>query len=326
MNTDEKERQALVQALVAELSAAEPLHLDYELIEAYVDGRCDAIDQEIVSSHAAMCPMCGREVRDLQMFAAQYRRRRQRRNWLPLAAAAIAAGLLIAIFPLLRPSATVLSLHDGSREVRLLRDGQLAGLRGLTADDERRIVNALRSGMVAMPAAATQLAKSGEALRSTFPGTASFEPLAPIGCIIVSDRPTFEWTAVPGARYRVEVFSDHFRPVADSGLLDGTRWTVPQPLPRGATYVWQVTAVRDAHETTSPAPPAPEARFAVLDEANAKAIARLEQTEPRSHLALGVAYAEAGVTAEAEREFQELASENQGSADAQRLLQSLHSH
>jgi len=323
MNADEKERQALIQALVAELSAAEPLHLDYDLIEAYVDGRCDAIDQEIVSSHAAMCPMCGREVRDLQVFAAQHRRRR---NWLPLAAAAIAAGLIIAIIPLIRPSATVLSLHDGNREVRLLCDGQLAGITGLTSDEQRRITNALRAGMVVIPPAAAQLAKTGEALRSTFPGTSSFEPLAPIGCIIVSDRPTFEWTAVPAARYRVEVFSDHFRPVADSGMLDTTRWTLPQPLPRGATYVWQVTAFSNSGETTSPAPPAPEARFAILDEANAEAIARLEQTQPRSHLALGVAYAEAGVTAEAEREFQELASENEGSADAQRLLQSLRSH
>jgi len=324
MTTDEKARQALVQALVAELSAAQPLHLDYEMIEAYVDGRCDAIDREIVISHASMCPMCGREVRDLETFAAQHRRRR--RNWLPLAAAAIAACLIIAIIPLLRPSTTVVSLHDGSRDVRLLRDGQLAGISGLTIDDERRITNALRSGMLAVPPAATQLAKSGEALRSTFGAASSFEPLAPIGCIIVSDRPTFEWTSVPAARYRVEVFSDHFRPVADSGMLDTTRWTLPRPLPRGATYVWQVTAFRSSGETTSPAPPAPEARFAVLDEPNARTIARLEQAQPRSHLALGVAYAEAGVTAEAERELQELASENQGSADAQRLLQSLRSH
>jgi len=323
MNTDEKERQALIQALVAELSAAEPLHLSYDLMEAYVDGRCDVIDQEIVTSHAEMCPMCGREVRDLQTFAAQYRRRR---NWLPLAAAAIAAGLIIAIVALLRPSATVVLLHDGNREVRLTRDGQLAGITGLTVDDERRVANVLRGGALAIPAAATQLAKSGEALRSTFTGTSSFEPLAPIGCIIVSDRPTFEWTAVPGARYRVEVFSDHFRPVADSGVLDETRWTAPRQFTRGSVYVWQVTAIRSSGETTSPAPPAPEARFAVLDETNAKSIARLELTQPRSHLALGVAYAEAGVTAEAEREFQELASENQGSADVRRLLQSLRSH
>lgn len=323
MNTDEKERQALIQALVAELSAAEPLHLDYDLIEAYVDGRCDLIDQEIVSSHASMCAMCGREVRDLQTFATQYRRRR---SWLPLSVAAIAAGLIIAIVALLRPSATVVSLRDGSREVRLTRDGQLSGITGLTVGDERRVANALRGGTLAIPAAATQLAKTGEALRSTFAGASSFEPLAPIGCIIVSDRPTFEWTAVPGARYRVEVFSDHFRPVADSGLLDATRWTAPRPLTRGGTYVWQVTAFGKSGETTSPAPPAPEARFAVLDETNAKSIARLEQSQPRSHLALGVAYAEAGVTAEAEREFQELASENRDSADARRLLQSLRSH
>lgn len=323
MKTDEKERQALIQALVAELSAAEPLHLDYDLIEAYVDGRCDIIDQEIVASHTAMCTMCSREVRDLQTFAAQYRRRR---NWLPLSVAAIAAGLVIALVALLRPSATVVTLQDGSREVRLLRNGQLSGMRGLSDDDQRRVTNALRAGTLSVPAAATQLARSGELLRSTFTGTASFEPLAPIGCIIVSDRPTFEWTAVPGARYRVEVFSDHFRPVADSGLLDATRWTAPRSLQRGATYVWQVTAIRNGSETTSPAPPAPEARFAILDETNAQSIARLEQIEPRSHLALGVAYAEAGVTAEAEREFQELASENRGSADARRLLQSLRSH
>jgi hypothetical protein len=322
MKTDEKERQALIQALVAELSAAEPLHLDYDLIEAYVDGRCDIIDQEIVTSHASLCTMCGREVRDLQTFAAQYRRRR---NWLPLAVAAIAAGLVVAIVALLRPSATVVTLHDGSREVRLLRDGQLSGVRGLTDEDQRRVTNALRGGTLQIPAAATQLARSGELLRSTFTGTASFEPLAPIGCIILSDRPTFEWTAVPGARYRVEVFSDHFRPVADSGVLDATSWTMPQSLPRGATYVWQVTAIQKSGETTSPAPPAPEARFAILDETNAKSIARLEQIQPRSHLVLGVAYAEAGVTAEAEREFQELASENRGSADARRLLQSLRS-
>ena len=323
MKTDEKERHALIQALVAELSAAEPLHLDYDLIEAYVDGRCDIIDQEIVTSHASMCTMCGREVRDLQTFAAQHRRRR---NWLPLAIAAIAAGLVIAIVGLLRPSATVVTLHDGSREVRLLRDGQLSGMRGLTDEDQRRVTSALRGGTLQIPVAATQLARSGELLRSTFTGTASFEPLEPIGCIILSDRPTFEWTAVPGARYRVEVFSDHFRPVADSGVLDATRWTMPQPLQRGATYVWQVTAIGNGKQTTSPAPPAPEARFAILDETNASSIARLEQIQPRSHLALGVAYAEAGVTAEAERAFQELASENRGSADARRLLQSLRSH
>jgi hypothetical protein len=324
MSIDEKERQALIQALVAELSAAEPLHLDYEMIAAYVDHRSDAIDREIVSSHAAMCAMCGRELRDLETFAAQHRR--PRRNWLPFAAAAIAAGLIIAIIPLLRPSATVLSLQDGGREVRLTTDGQLAGINGLTSDDERRITNALRAGSLTVPPAAAQLAKSGEALRSTYASTSSFEPLAPIGCIIVSDRPTFEWTSVPGARYRAEVFSDHFRPVVASGVLGTTRWTVPQPLPRGATYVWQVTAIGSKGETTSPAPPAPEARFAVLDDGNAKAIARLEQTQPRSHLALGVAYAEAGVTAEAERELEELAGENQGSADARRLLQSLRSH
>jgi len=73
--------------------------------------------------------------------------------------------------------------------------------------------------------------------------------------------------------------------------------------------------------------PAPEALIIAFGKSSrSKGVSGVEQTQPRSHLALGVAYAEAGVTAEAEREFQELASENEGSADAQRLLQSLRSH
>jgi hypothetical protein len=323
MKADEQDRQALLRALVAELSHAEPAHLDYDILESYVDGRADAIDREIVESHASFCVSCGRELRDLETFASQIRR--HRRLWMPIGVAAAIAAFMIGLFTYFQHSTTgVVALHDGGREVRLLSDGHLAGLSGLTAGDELRIGRAMRAGTLAVPADASQLARAGEALRSVERTSSPIEPLAPIGCIIVSDKPTFEWTSIPGARYRVEVFSDHFRPVADSGLIDATHWTVPQSLPRGATYAWQVTAVTDAGlETTAPAPPAPEARFAVVDETDAQTIQRLSQTG--SHLALGVAYAEAGATADAKRELEALAAENRGSDIAVRLLQSLHS-
>jgi hypothetical protein len=323
MKADEQDREALVRALVAELAAAEPAHLDYDILESYVDGRADAIDREIVESHTAFCSLCGRELRDLETFAAQLRKCRMK--WLPMAAAAVIAFCMIGFFTYLQRSATgVLALRDGGREVRLLSDGRLAGLTGLTPADELRIGNAIRTGTLAVRADASQLARSGEALRSAVHNASPIEPLAPIGCIIVSDRPTFEWTAIPGAHYRVEVFSDHFKPVADSGLVDTNRWTPAEPLPRGATYAWQVTAFTDGGtETTSPAPPAPEARFAVVDETNAQTIERLSQTH--SHLAMGIAYAEAGATAEARRELEALAAENQNSDAAARLLQSLRS-
>src|SRR5258707_6138777 len=43
-------------------------HLAYELFEAYVDHTIDKADREIVDSHVELCPMCGRDLRDLQEF------------------------------------------------------------------------------------------------------------------------------------------------------------------------------------------------------------------------------------------------------------------
>jgi hypothetical protein len=316
------EKEALVRELVAELSRLEPAHLNYELMEAYVDGRTDSIDREIVESHVGVCSSCQREVSDLTAFARGFRKGGGMAAALQVAAAIVL--LFVGVVVYMRQS--VVALSDGARLVRLDRSGRVNGLSGLTDADRQRIGDALKTGVLAVPPAAAQLARSGEALRSTIHNASALEPLAPIGCIIVSDKPTFEWTAIPGARYRVEVFSDQFRPVADSGLLDATRWTAPAPLPRGATYVWQVTAIHGSGQTIAPAPPAPEARFAVLDAPNAQTIARLERMQPRSHLALGVTYARAGATAEAKRELQELADENRDSATASRLLQSLRSH
>ncbi|HWS71875.1 MAG TPA: hypothetical protein VN605_07150, partial [Thermoanaerobaculia bacterium] len=76
-------------------------------------------------------------------------------------------------------------------------------------------------------------------------------------------------------------------------------------------------------EITAPAPPAPMARFGVLDAPRAKEIDRLASQQPPSHLALGIAYAEAGALPDAEREFRVLVEENRGSDSARRLLDSV---
>jgi hypothetical protein len=144
------------------------------------------------------------------------------------------------------------------------------------------------------------------------------EPLAPLGAVVINDRPAFTWAALPNARYRVEVFDTSFRSVAASGELDAPRWTPPAPLPRGGTYLWQVTAMTPAGSVTAPRPPSPEARFLVLDASHADALARLERSEPRPSLALGVAYAEAGVLDAAERELRAI-----DNAEARRFLRML---
>jgi putative zinc finger protein len=144
------------------------------------------------------------------------------------------------------------------------------------------------------------------------------EPLAPLGAVVINNQPSFTWNRVPNARYRVEVFDTKFRSVTASGLLDATRWTPSAPLPRGGTYLWQVTAVTPSGSVTAPQPPSPEARFLVLDAPHADELARLEKSEARPSLALGVAYAEAGVLDAAERELRAV-----DSAEARRFLRAL---
>jgi hypothetical protein len=48
-------------------------HLDYELMEAYVDERADAIDTEIVESHIELCADCAAELKELHTFALTMR-------------------------------------------------------------------------------------------------------------------------------------------------------------------------------------------------------------------------------------------------------------
>src|SRR5438874_2510936 len=49
-------------------AAAEPEHLSYDQIEAYVEHRLDAADREVVESHMTLCDPCAAEVRDLNAF------------------------------------------------------------------------------------------------------------------------------------------------------------------------------------------------------------------------------------------------------------------
>jgi len=176
-----------------------------------------------------------------------------------------------------------------------------------------------------IPREAILLHQSELALRGATHGQ-TLEPLSPIGRIVVDDRPRFDWTAIPNARYRVEIFDERFRPIASSALVSEPRWTPNAALPRGGTFLWQVTAFVDAKEITAPAPPAPEARFHVLEASRAEQLAQLERNESRPSLALGVAYAEAGALDEAERELQAVVASKRDGRNAARFLRIVQAH
>jgi hypothetical protein len=138
--------------------------------------------------------------------------------------------------------------------------------------------------------------------------------------VLLTGRPVFRWTRLEGATsYTVEVYDSRFNRVASSPELTGQSWSMPGPLP-GGVYAWQVKATKDGQEITSPLPPAPQARFRVLDQAKANELAAAKRAYSSSHLALGLLYAEAGLLEEAEQELRAVQKANPDSELARSLL------
>jgi hypothetical protein len=155
-----------------------------------------------------------------------------------------------------------------------------------------------------------------------------FAVIEPVGHVVLTSSPTFRWSAMEGASgYVVEVYDDQFKLAASSHQLTERSWTTPQSLARGKVYSWQVKAIKDGQEVTSPRPPAPQAKFRVLDQGRVNEIANAKRAYASSHLTLGLLYAEAGLLREAEQEFRLLRRANPNSEIARNLLrqvQALH--
>jgi Flp pilus assembly protein TadD len=75
----------------------------------------------------------------------------------------------------------------------------------------------------------------------------------------------------------------------------------------------------DGKEIVLPGPAESEMKFQVLSARSLEQLNTLKKT--RSHLALGVFYANAGLTAEAQQDFRELVRLNPNSRVARNLLQ-----
>jgi len=211
-------------------------------------------------------------------------------------------------------------LNDGAGRVTLDVAGKLSGVSTLSPAQEEAIKSALKTQKTVNSAALDGLGRAGVLLGGAASGE-SFNVRGPFGTVVESPRPMLRWDALTGATgYKVTVYDSNFNSVAASPLLTTTFWTVAQPLKRGAVYSWYVTAQKEGAEIKSPRPPAPEAKFKILDANRDAELRRLRLANPRSHLALGVLYAQAGLLEEAERELTALVRANPKSDLARRLL------
>lgn len=209
------------------------------------------------------------------------------------------------------------SVSDGGRSIEIDDEGRVSGL-GTAAFDEM-VRRALTRKQIAVPADAGVTTENSGVLMSGGSSEVPFALRSPVGSVIESQRPNFGWRRMQGAEsYTVELFDESYNSVAKSPPLTAASWTAGRPLPRGRTYVWQVTAKVGEKEVRSPVRPAPEAKFKIIDAKAARQIAEAKRTG--SKLVLGLVYAEAGMLAEAERELSALVRANPRSDAARALL------
>lgn len=213
-------------------------------------------------------------------------------------------------------------LSDGGRQITIDETGRVSGLESLPARERELAETALKSGEATVAPEIAELIADADANRSggQRQNPDAFPLLSPLGVAVLADQPTFRWSRLEGAEsYTVAVFSADYRQVAASPALTTMSWTAPT-LERGKVYTWQVKAQKDGREITAFAPSMTEAKFRVLDQAQAARIRQAQSRYNGSHLTLGALYTQAGLLDEAEAEFRALRRANPNSPVAQKLL------
>lgn len=223
-------------------------------------------------------------------------------------------------------AAELIALNDAGGKVMLDQQGNLSGLGTLAPAQQQMLKAALTGGRAEQPALVAELASKADVLLGRGKTGVAFALIAPVGKIVATERPTLRWQPLAGATgYTVAVYDENLKRVAVSEPVTATLWKVTPPLARGQVYTWQVRAIKDGREIVSPTPPAPEARFKVLEQARLNELNQAKREHPNSHLLLGLLYAKAGLIDEAERELRTLAQLNPDSGLVRKLWQSVRS-
>jgi anti-sigma factor RsiW len=337
-------------------------HVVYEELEALVDDRLAPAEREIVSAHLLACELCAEEAADLRQFraalaaeGASQRTGVQRPTALgtfaaffksPMirfGAAVAAVAVLVTAYtisdrraappatptsmattapPVPPANAPLLTLQDADRQITIDASGHLASVTNISEESVRAVENALRDRRVQIPSYPALQSNPG-ALLGSAAGDSEFGPTSPLG-VVREIRPRFEWRARPRATgYRVLVVDADLRPVLESPIVTAHEWTAAKDLERARMYTWQVTAMGEGLPVTAPRPPAAEARFRIVDARTDSALSEAERAGVKSHLVLGVLYAEAGLLDEAQRELTAFARLNPQSEIAADLLRSV---
>jgi Putative zinc-finger len=317
-----------------------PAHPPFDQIAEYVDNDLSGEELQVIQDHLSRCEQCGQAAADLRAFGLPKASARSESWWLRsyprLAFASVMILLLVAVslyvWQIRRETGqtvapqsvsvpVIVEINDGTRRVRLDRDGRLFGLDDLPSEYQRIVSEALTRQQLDKPQLLAELRRPASALMGSGDGRNRFNLIEPLGKVILTDRPVFRWSPLNGAQtYVVEVYDEKFQLAAASMRLTTNSWTAPLPLQRGAIYSWQVKAIKDGQEFIAPRPPAPQARFRILEQTKSEELERIGRNYGSSHLAMALLYVQAGLLDEAEREFRTLQNDNPNSTVVMRLL------
>jgi hypothetical protein len=215
----------------------------------------------------------------------------------------------------------VAQLNDGAGVVSVDQEGKLSGADNLPPSYQELVKKALTSQRIERSSQLQGLTRPPSSLMGANEPGREFSVLAPAGVVVMSDRPAFRWSRFEGASgYVVEVYDAQFKLVMASPEVTTVSWTATQPLPRGQVYSWQVKANKDGQEVTVPRPPAPQAKFRVIEQGKMNELLKAKRAYGSSHLTLALLYADAGLVNEAERELQLLRKANPQSEIVRKLL------
>jgi hypothetical protein len=258
------------------------VHLTDEDLLLFAQGRVPSERLFTWRRHLRECDVCQRQVDELSAWTRSSR--------LPRAAIAAAAAVAVLVIGVLSARTWY-----SQRPVQQVAAGQEV-LRSLSPVSRARVEAAFRRGSADLPVFMHDLAPSRETLMGRPVASSGFEIAGPAGTAIIEDAPEFTWQPLAGAgAYVVSVFNENGTEAARSPAVTELRWTPTNPLPRDRTYTWQVSAEESGRSRIAPAPPAPPARFRVLDAATATELRQVAREFPEAHAVLGILYMEAGV-------------------------------
>jgi hypothetical protein len=285
--------------------------VEYEELAGYIDNELGPIERHDVLEKLSRSALARRELRDLVEFKEEMAEAEKEstggfHKWvLP-----IAAGIMIAAVAGWWISAT--KRHDLARD--------------LTPELRATLHEVMAQGHFILPPVVEQLRLEREQLAGQSPAARiGLKLISPVGTAIATETPVFRWTQVEGATgYRISL--------AVRGKESPTRvfdvpsnqttWEISMPLAPEQTYEWEVQAIRNGEMLEqAPVPPEPEAIFYVLDRQQQIDLSKQREKLSRSHLALGLTYARAGLIDDARDEFRAL--EKEDFALARKLIEAL---